>query len=205
MPALAEFLRPAAQKGELVNILFEERLFELISLLHRITGLLVAGQIPQQVVGELAVLIHVEEASPEHSPLTRDIDLMVRRDDLERVKLAAAKGGFRFCHTSGVDVLLYGAVGTGRNSIHLVSGGEKVFPSYPAPSPDINPVIKVVDGKEVRVIAVADLLRMKLTANRRKDQVHVKALDAAGLITPELENRLMPELAARLKRVRETE
>jgi hypothetical protein len=55
------------------------------------------------------------------------------------------------------------------------------------------------------VIALVDLVRMKLSAYRLKDQVHVKALDAAGLITPAVEATLTPELAARLEHVRETE
>ena len=32
------------------------------------------------------LLIHVKEASPEHSSLTRDVDLLVRRSDLDRIK-----------------------------------------------------------------------------------------------------------------------
>jgi hypothetical protein len=38
-----------------------------------------------------------------------------------------------------------------------------------------------------------------------KDQVHIKSMDAAGLITPEVEAKLAPELSVRLKNVRETE
>ena len=38
--------------------------------------------------------------------LTRDVDLMVRREDLERVKQAAANHGFRFRHAAGVDMLI---------------------------------------------------------------------------------------------------
>jgi hypothetical protein len=46
---------------------------------------------------------------------------------------------------------------------------------------------------------------MKLTSFRLKDQVHVKTLDAVGLITPEVEQHLQPELFARLTHVRQTE
>ena len=55
------------------------------------------------------------------------------------------------------------------------------------------------------VIPVADLLRMKLTSFRLKDQVHVKVLDAVGLITSQVEAQLMPELIARLDQTRQTE
>jgi hypothetical protein len=55
------------------------------------------------------------------------------------------------------------------------------------------------------VIPVADLVRMKLTSFRDKDRVHVRSMDAAGLITEDVEKALAPELAERLKHGRETE
>ncbi len=61
-----------------MNTLFEERLFDL------------------------AVLIHGEEANPEHSILTRDVDLMVRRSDLARIQRAAAQSGFVDRHAAGM-------------------------------------------------------------------------------------------------------
>jgi hypothetical protein len=55
------------------------------------------------------------------------------------------------------------------------------------------------------VISVAGLVRMKLTSYRDKDRVHIRSLDAAGLLTNEIEFQLAPELAARLQHIRETE
>ena len=55
------------------------------------------------------------------------------------------------------------------------------------------------------VIPVADLIKMKLTSFRLKDQVHVQSLDAAGLVTGDVERKLTPELLQRLKQIRETE
>jgi hypothetical protein len=46
---------------------------------------------------------------------------------------------------------------------------------------------------------------MKLNAFRDKDRVHVRDMDEAGLITPEVEGKLSPELRERLGHVRETE
>ena len=79
-----EFLMRAADRGEVVNTMFEERLFGLVAALRRITDVLAADQIPYEVIGGLAVLIHIEEANPEYTSLTRDVDLMVRRQDLCR-------------------------------------------------------------------------------------------------------------------------
>ena len=55
------------------------------------------------------------------------------------------------------------------------------------------------------MIPVAELVFMKLTSNRDKDRVHVRSMDAAGLITSDVELRLTPELSERLAHFRETE
>jgi hypothetical protein len=52
------------------------------------------------------------------------------------------------------------------------------------------------------LIPLADLIRMKLTSFRIKDQMHLKDLDEAGLITPDAETGLSPVLAERLARTR---
>jgi hypothetical protein len=205
MPNFEQFLVEAAEKGEVVNILFEERLFDLVGVLHKITGTLAAEGIPHELVGGLAVLVHVEEADPTHSTLTRDVDLMVRREDLDRIKLAAAKNGFRFRHTAGLDMLLYGEADSAKNSVHLIFSGERVRPNQATPNPPIAPEKKRILGEEVLVIPVVDLLRMKLSAFRDKDRVHVRSMDAAGLITTGLEEKLPAELRARLQHVRDTE
>jgi hypothetical protein len=59
-------------------------------------------------VGGLAVFLHVENADSTHSPLTRDIDIMIDREDLPRVISIAGEHGFRFRQTAGADMLLYG-------------------------------------------------------------------------------------------------
>ena len=55
------------------------------------------------------------------------------------------------------------------------------------------------------VIPVADLLRMKLSSFRDKDRVDVRSMDAVGLVTREVEEKLPGELMERLRVVRETE
>ncbi len=89
-----EFLAEMASRREAVNLVFEERLFNLVGILEKITGPLAAAHIPYEVVGGLAVLVHVEATDPAHSILTRDVDLMIQRSDLERV-IAVAESRFR--------------------------------------------------------------------------------------------------------------
>ena len=205
MSTFAEFLTDTARKGEAVNILFEERLFDLVGILHRISHSLLVANVPHELIGGLAVLVHVEEADPAHSMLTRDVDLLVRREDLERIKDAAHHEGFRFRHTAGVDMLLYGDTVSARNAVHLLFSGEKVKPSQETVNPPIAPEKKSILGQEVMVISLGDLVCMKLSSYRLKDQVHVQVMDAAGLITPFVEQQLTPELLRRLRHVRETD
>ena len=200
-----QFVRSAAQKGELLNLMFEQRLFDLVGVLHRITEPLMAESVPHELIGGLAVLVHVEEADPEQSTLTRDVDLMIQRSDLEKVKAVASRHGFRFRHTAGLDMLLHGPADSARNAVHLIFSGEKVRPNQATPNPPIQPVRKAVLGREVFVIPVGDLVRMKLSSYRDKDRVHVRAMDAAGLITPEVVRGLPEELQGRLRYTRETE
>ena len=205
MLTFEQFIRDAARKGEVVNLMFEERLFDLVGVLHKITDALASENIPHELIGGLAVLIHVEEADPTQTALTRDVDLMVRRSDLERIKEAAARNGFRFRHAAGGDMLLYGSTESAKNAVHLIFSGEKVRPNQATPNPPILPEKKVIHGQEVLVIPVADLVRMKLSSYRDKDRVHIRSMDAAGLITREVEKGLPDELHSRLQHVRETE
>jgi hypothetical protein len=81
---------------------------------------------------------------------------------LSASKEAAAKNGFRFRHTAGLDKLLYGEADSAKNAVRLV------FDDNFAPEK------KRILGEEVLVIPVAGLLRMKLSAFRDKDRVHVR-------------------------------
>lgn len=146
MFTFAQFLAGSAAKAEAVNTLFEERLFDLVSVLHKITDTLEAEHITYELIGGLAVLIHVEEANPEYTTLTRDVDLMVHRFDLEKIKESAAKSEFRFRHAAGVDMLLYRNTGGAKNPVRLIFTGERVRPSQAIPNPPIAPEKKRIHG-----------------------------------------------------------
>lgn len=205
MQTFAEFLQETAQRGEVINLAFEQRLFELVGILERITRVLSVGDVPHELIDGLAVFVHVESADPEQSILTRDVDLMVYRHDLERIIALAEGQGFRFRHVAGVDMLLYGETSSARNAVHLLFSGEKVRDSQPMPNPPIEPEVLSILGHTVQVISVAGLLQMKLNAFRDKDRVHVRSMDSAGLISPAIEEGLPEVLKERLRYTRATE
>jgi hypothetical protein len=176
-----------------------EQLFDRVKQLHEV---LTAAGIPYRIVGGMAVFFHVSERDPIQGRFTSDVDAAIDRRHLPAVIEAAKTAGWVYRHTAGVDMLVDAAQPKARSAIHLVFLHEKVRPDYaesvPASSPETT--------KEGYVLApVEDLVRMKLTSFRLKDQVHIQDLDGVGLITPEIESQLSDLLRQRLAQVRASE
>src|SRR5262249_44956018 len=108
-------------------------------------------------------------------------------------------------HAAGLDMLLWGASTSAKNAVHLIFTGEKVSPNQVTPNPPLRPEQKSIHGCVVFLSPVADLVTMKLSAFRDKDRVHIRSMDAAGLISPDVERALPQELQSRLQHIRETQ
>jgi len=121
--------------------------------------------------------------------LTEDIDVAIRRDDLSAIATAAAAFGFEYRHAAGVDLLVDRTQPKTRSAVHLL---EHV--------PDFSEPVRTEEG--VLLAPVEDLVRMKLTSFRLRDQVHIQDLDSVRLITPDIEASLSAELRDRLSQVR---
>lgn len=186
----------------LVNAFFEKRVEQLFDLAEALERAFSSAGIEYRVVGGLAAYLHIEEAQPDAGRLTRDIDVAVRRQDLERIAAAVRPLGLEYRRIAGVDMLVQSAAPSAKRAVHLVLAGEKVRPEYAEPVPEFGPFRKI---RGIRVVSVADLVRMKLTSFRAKDEAHIKDLDEAGLITPEVEASLSPVLRSRLAQARERE
>ena len=63
-----------------------------------------------------------------------------------------------------------------------------------------NSACRILQG--VRLAPLEDLIRMSLTHFMLEDEVHLKDLDEAGVITPEIESALSPEHQQRLQQLR---
>jgi hypothetical protein len=186
----------------LVNSFFEERVEQLFELAESVERAFATAGLEYRVVGGLAAYLYVEEEEPAAGRLTRDIDITVRREDLERIAEAVKPVGLEYRHAAGVDMLVQTAAPTAKRAVHLVFAGEKVRPEYPEATPVFGPSQTL---RGIRLVPVADLVRMKLTSFRLKDQVHLKDLDEVGLITAEIEDGLTPFLRQRLADVRSRE
>src|SRR5581483_2143251 len=114
---------------------FEKRVEQLFDLARRVEEAFAAAGLEYRVVGGLATYLYVEEAAPDAGRLTQDIDITVRRDDLERIADAVASVGLEYRHAAGVDMLVQKGAPSARRAVHLVFTGEKVRPEYPEPAP----------------------------------------------------------------------
>jgi hypothetical protein len=186
----------------IVNTIFEERVDQLLLSMRRLHEALDRAQIPYEIIGGVAVFVRVEQIDPALSRLTRDIDAMIRRVDLPRIEAAVKEYGLVYRHVAGLDMLVEAVNPKARTAIHLVMAGERVRPESVAPTPVLGTGEMLMGA---RITSIDNLLTMKLTSFRLKDQVHVQDLDGAGLITKSMEDALSPILQARLAQVRASE
>jgi len=182
-----------------VNSFFEERVERLFDLAGTVERIFAVAGLEYRVVGGLAAYLYVEQVAPDAGRLTRDIDIAVRREDLAKIAEAAKQFGLEYRHVAGVDMLVQAGKPSAARAVHLLFTGEKVRPDYPEPVPPLGQAQTI---KGVRLISLADLVRMKLTSFRLRDETHLKDLDEADLITPEIEGLLSPLLRDRLAQMR---
>jgi hypothetical protein len=166
--------------------------------LLRATAALDQAGIGYAVIGGNAVATWVGSVDPAAIRGTRDVDILLRRDDLERVKTALQQAGFFYHETLDVHMFLDGPQGSAREAVHALIAGEKVQADYLLPTPDITESQR---GQHFQVVTLEALVRMKLTSFRRKDQVHIQDLIEVGLIDATWPQRFPPELAARLQQL----
>src|SRR5262245_7460032 len=105
--------------------------------LLRSTAALNQAGIPYAVVGGHAVASWVATVDEGAVRNTRDVDLLVRREDLPAVTAALKNAGFIPETSFGVTMFLDGPDAKPSESIHLLFAGEKVREDYALASPDI--------------------------------------------------------------------
>jgi hypothetical protein len=173
-----------------VNTFFEVRVQQLYELANLIELIFASAGLEYRVVGGLATYLYVEEAEPDAGRLTKDIDIVVRREDIDKIAKAAEPFGLEYRVVAGVGRLARVGAAPNRRAINL----------WPAPE-----LGAVQTKKGIRLVPLPELIHMKLTSFRLKDQMHLKDLDGVGLITSEVQAGLPPCLNERLAEVRARE
>ena len=164
--------------------------------LLRATGALEKAELPYAVAGGNAVALWVSRVDPGAVRNTSDVDLLVRRTDLEAIKSASNEVGFEYRHSAGLDMFLDGPSGRPRDGIHLLFSGETVRSGEALTNPEVS---DSEAGEEFRVIQLRALVGIKLTANRDKDRTYLRDMLEVELIDASWCQFYPEELADRLR------
>jgi len=148
------------------------------------------------VVGGNAVAAWVSRVDEAAVRNTQDVDILLRRADLEAATAALARAGFIRRRVAGIEMFLDGPQASARDAVHIVLAGEKVRPEYVAPAPDVS---ESESAGFFRLLTLEALVRMKLTSFRDKDRMHLRDLLDVGLIDATWCKRLPADLRARLQ------
>jgi hypothetical protein len=167
--------------------------------LKRSTKALEEAGVPYAVVGGNAVAAWVSEVDESAARNTPDVDILLRREDLEKATVALEKVGFIQKNGAGIIMFLDGPGAKARDAVYVIFANEKVRPEYEFPAPDV--ASSVIKSNNMRVLALEDLVRMKLTSNRLKDRVHIQDLDFVELIDSKMVSRMDGDLGARLQSI----
>lgn len=164
--------------------------------LLRATGALGQAGFEYAVAGETAVAAWVARVDESATRTTRDVDILLRRDDLPAARIALEAAGFEYRHSSGLDLFLDGPDAKARDAVHVVFAGEFVRAGEALPNPEVG---ESVDAGGYRVLDLPALVRIKLTAFRDKDRTHLRDLIDVGLVDRDWCDRFPETLNSRLR------
>lgn len=156
------------------------------------------------VVGENAVAAWVSRVDASAVRNTRDVDILLRREDMERARVALEGAGFVHSRVASLgkaaamDVFLDGPDAKVRDEVHILWAGEKAVPDAIEPTPELHET-EPADGFEL--VPLEDLVRMKLTSFRDKDRMHLRDLISVGLVNASWMGRCSGTLAERLQMI----
>src|ERR1700726_3625824 len=153
---------------------------EVTARLQRITQALEGLSVPFALVGGQAVALWVASKDPAAVRTTKDVDILVRRDDLPAVRKAALSVALDYFEVLGVGMFLERTDPNPRRAVHLLWAGEKVTADCAWPSPAVEDRQVLEPGQTV--VSLSGLIRMKLPANRDQDRVHLRDMIEVGLI-----------------------
>ncbi len=164
--------------------------------MERITTALEAASVPYALVGGQAVAMWVATREPAAVRTTKDVDILLDRQDLPRARAAARSVDMDYFEVMDVGMFLEREDPNPRHAVHLVWAGEKVKATYPFPSPAIDEREMLDPG--MHVVSLVGLVRMKLMSNRDRDRVHLRDMIDTDLLARPMVDELPAPLAERL-------
>lgn len=164
--------------------------------LLRVTSALDQAGIPYAVVGGNAVQLWIAQVDKSVVRNERDVDIIINLEDLPKAIETLEKTGFIYRHAKSVDMFLDGPDAKARDAVRVLFAGVKVRETDSEAVPGIERVTMI---QNIRTIPLEELVRLKLTAFRLKDRVHLQDMISIGMIDETWLERLPTELSLRLK------
>ena len=171
-------------------------------MLKTVTAALDAAEVPYAVIGGNAVATWVATRDVGAIRATKDVDLLLTRNDLDRAEEALTPLGFIRDEVLGIPVFMESSHPLPSQGVHIILANEKVRATALYSAPGVDAVQRSASG--YLVLSLESLVAMKLDANRRVDQVHMEDMLRVGLIDAELAKNLPADLLDRLRYVRDT-
>src|SRR5437867_647883 len=145
------------------------------------------AKVPYAVAGGNAVAAWVSRVDEAAVRNTQDVDILLRRQNLDAAREALEQSGFVYRHAAGMDMFLDGPNAKARDAVHIVFAAEKVRPQYAVSAPDVS---EAEQTETFRLLSLDALVRMKLTSFRDKDRMHLRDLIGVELVDDSWLNRL---------------
>ena len=169
---------------------------QLAQRLDRITRAFEEKKVPYALIGGQAVNLWIATKDTGGGRQTKDIDILLHRDDLPLAKAAGLAAGLEYFETIGVGMFLEQDNPNPKSGVHIVWADEKVRPENLLPAPGVQPRVEILPA--MYVVPLESLVRMKLVSNREHDRVHLRDMIDVGLIDRAMLQGLPAELAERL-------
>ena len=170
--------------------------------LRRVAAALDDAGIRYAVIGGNAVAAWVARADPSATRTTKDVALLVRRDDDQEIARVMLALGFTRHDLRRMVLFTDPDEPSKRGGVHIVLADELVRSNYVCPAPSVAEAVRDPEG--FAVLDLPALVRMKLTSFRDIDRVHIADLLSVGVIDTTVRNSLPGELVSRLEAVEQS-
>jgi hypothetical protein len=152
--------------------------------------------VPYAVIGGNAVAAWVATIDDGAVRNTRDVDILLREQDLDLATIALSSAGFVRHSVMNVLLFLDGPNGKPSKGIQVLLAERKVREEYATATPRIDQAVDI-EGRSI--IELTALVEMKLNSFRRKDQTHLLDMIQIGLIDSTWPKRFATNLGDRLQ------
>ena len=168
-------------------------------LLRKVSKALDKARIPYAVIGGNAVAAWVATVDDGAVRATKDVDILIRREDLATATTALRPAGLMPAEVLGVVMFLDRRRPNPRTGVHLVFANERIRPHYAHAAPGPESAVRCPAG--FLVVDLPALTRMKLQSFRDIDRVHIRDLLSVGMLDAALVQALPKDLGERLQEI----